>query len=88
MIFNSFFQELVRGGIRVNAVINYQLEPQIAMKVCIPQFKIQSCLNVYDEWPGNYVDIYAFYQFRKIKWCSGWLGIPYVRKKKSHVHQY
>ena len=36
----------------------------------------KACSNLYHVWPGNYVDLYAWYQVRSIKYCraSKWVG--------------
>ena len=30
---------------------------------------------MYQEWPGNTIKLYAWYQTREIEWCEGWWGV-------------
>ena len=77
-LLDSSFQGLIRGGVKVKAEFSYQLQPEVSTEVCIPQFAIQTCLGVYDEYPKSYVEIYAYYQVQSVVWCEGYWGVSYV----------
>ena len=32
-----------------------------------PSVKVTPCISVYHSWPNSYVEIFAYYQFRKLK---------------------
>ena len=61
----------MRGGIRITANIDYELEPKMSFEVCIKDLKQhRSCLTVSHGWPYNSLSIYAFYQIRSVKMCD------------------
>ena len=35
--------------------------------IFIPRITVSYCTGVYDSWPNNYVDLYAYYQTRRFK---------------------
>ena len=71
--FCYFMQSATRVGISIAGSINYQLEPITSAHACAsrsscaPTFR--TCAELYNSWPGNYVEIYAWYQLRSIRWC-------------------
>lgn len=74
-------QLIARVGASVSLNIPYEItaEQTAAAEVCLQptlRTRYQSCTNVYQEWPGNYVRLYAWYQLRRLGWCGSW--IPYV----------
>ena len=60
------------------------MEPQATVRVCGVncQASSQVCTRLYESWPGNSIDLYAWYQTRTIRWCRGWVSILYCRSKK------
>lgn len=61
-------KDVARGGITASANIAYQPEPRVSGKVCnLPNY--QTCAGLYESWPGNTLEIYAWYQVRRIEWC-------------------
>ena len=61
-------QGLVRGGIEVSGNFEYRIEPEVCIKVDFsPSVKVTPCISVYHSWPNSYVEIYAYYQIRKLK---------------------
>ena len=76
-----FQQAVVRGGISVSAVFNYQLTPELSTKVCYTDFRVRTknCLGVYHQWTNNKINLDVWYQWRSLKWCrTSWGNIPYV----------
>ena len=74
-----FMQSVTRLGVSLAGTINYTLELNGSIhtcadkSICGPTF--QTCLDIYNSWPKNYIEIYAWYQIRNVRWCSGILGI-------------
>lgn len=62
-------QEVARCGITASANIAYQPEPRFSGKVCnLPNY--QTCVGLYDSWPGNTVEFYTWYEVREVPaWC-------------------
>lgn len=61
----SFFQLAVRGGVEVVASFTYMLEPETCIHYCrFATQNVKTCVNVYNGWPNNYAEIYAYYQTR------------------------
>ena len=59
---------IVRGGIEVSGNFEYQIEPELCMKIDFePAVRVTPCISVYHNWPNSYVEIYAYYQIRKLK---------------------
>ena len=73
--FVVLMQSATRVGISVAGVLNYKLEPVASAHTCAditscgPTF--QTCVEVYNSRPNTYVEIYAWYQTRSVKWCRG-----------------
>ena len=69
----TFIQSATRVGISLGGVFNYQVEARGSVDTCadtdkcLPTFR--KCVEVYHSWPGNYVEIYAWYQLRSVRWC-------------------
>ena len=64
----------MRGGIRVTANLDYEVEHNISTELCTTDLRqSKTCLVVSDGWPYNSLSIDAFYQFRSVKWCGGWI---------------
>ena len=71
-----FLQELVRGGITVNANLDYRLTPGLRIAVCYIKLPItiENCVTIHDELPDNRIVIDTWYQFRSLKFCKhGWV---------------
>ena len=68
-------QFTVRAGVTAEVSITYQLEPRATARFCAVncQASSQICAKVYESWPGNSIDLYAWYQTRRIRWCGGWV---------------
>jgi len=75
IIFVSYIsiQAAVRGGISLAGVISYQLEPIASARMCASSCAatLQACSELYASRPGNYIEIYAWYQTRRVKMCRG-----------------
>ena len=70
-------QEVARVGFSAEADFTYKIEPRATGKVCAVACSYgdyQSCAGMYQEWPGNTIELYAWYQTREIEWCEGWWG--------------
>ena len=70
-------QATVRAGITAEVELAYQMEPQATARVCAVncQASSQTCVRAYESWPGNSINLYAWYQTRRIRWCGGWVSI-------------
>ena len=61
----------MRGGIRITASFDYELEPKMSLELCTKDLRTSRiCLTVSHGWPYNRLDMYAFYQIRSVKMCS------------------
>ena len=67
-------QFVARVGLTAEATITYQIEPQGTAKGC-PTSGYQTCVGLYDSWPGNTISLYAWYQKREIIWRRGRFGV-------------
>lgn len=68
-------QSLVRGGITLSATYNYRLEPAASIQACTASCSLTArmCIGVYDSWPDNTLNFYAWYQSRRVEFCGrGW----------------
>ena len=66
-------QWLVKAGITARVSFVYELEPRASGKICSSNY--QTCVGLYDSWPGNTLNIYAWYQLRdSLQWCGGWVS--------------
>ena len=80
---------MARVGFSAEADIAYQIEPRATGKVCAAacsSLDYQTCAGVYQSWPGNTIDLYAWYQTREVEWCSGWWGVS--KKNCNHFVAY
>ena len=69
--FFALMQSTVKIGISIAGVFNYQLEPNVSALACTScSTPLKFCVNLHHSFPGNYVEIYAWYQLRSVKWCS------------------
>ena len=70
-----FSLQVERVGISITGSFNYQLQPTGTAELSGTSLS-RACADLYHVWPGNYVDLKAWYQLRKIKYCraSRWLG--------------
>ena len=68
-------QATVRAGVTAEVSITYQLEPRATARVCAVncQASSQMCAKLYESWPGNSIDLYAWYQTRRVRMCGGWV---------------
>ena len=58
----------VRGGIEVSATISYYLQPKFCIQgLSGTKCSVKTCLQLYNGYPNNHVDIYPWYQTRTIK---------------------
>lgn len=83
-------QGIARVGASLSLNIPYEIgvEQTAIAEVCLQPTlrpRYQSCTNVYQEWPGIYMRLYAWYQLRRVKWCGRW--IPYV-SSNSYIYSY
>ena len=61
----------MRGGIRITANLEYELEPEMSLELCKNNLRTsRTCLTVSHGWPYNSLSIYAYYQTRSVKMCS------------------
>ena len=69
-------QAIVRAGVTAEVSIVYQMEPQATARVCAVscQASSQICIRAYESWPGNSIDLYAWYQTLRVRWCGGWVS--------------
>ena len=69
-------QALVRAGITASATLVYQVEPRASARVCAVNCTgaFQICAGIYDSWPGNTIELYAWYQTRRVRWCGSWVS--------------
>ena len=77
LVFIKLLQAAVRAGISASVTIVYQVEPRASARVCAVncQGAFQTCAGIYDSWPGNTIELYAWYQTRTFRWCrSGWVS--------------
>ena len=70
-----FLQSATRVGVSLSAALSYQLEPVCLVhtcadtRTCSPTFR--PCVELYNSWSRSYVELYAWYQLRSVKWCRG-----------------
>ena len=74
----SIFQSLARGGVSVDIIFEYMLEVKGEGHLCATlgqSFDVdtQGCVGAYQGWPSTRIELYAWYQLRKVKFCDGWL---------------
>ena len=64
----------------------YQVEPRGSGKVCAicSSLDYQTCVGLYDSWPGNTITLSTWYQSREIQWCRGWFGVSCIYWMVSH----
>lgn len=67
-------QLTVRAGITAEVTLVYQPEARATGRLCAAS--CQTCAGAYDSWPGNTIELYAWYQIRtlRVKWCGGWVS--------------
>ena len=84
-------QEIVRGGVSVDVRFNYKVEPETNCEFCYANCDatFEVCAGIYGSSPNNYIDLYAWYQSRRVKWCqaSNWLG-SWVSVTNTHQDSY
>ena len=75
-------QEIMRGGIDVRANLNYALTVQLTGNYKLYQGPVEFCLVLLHSWPDNNVEVYPYYQYKKLKWTdTGFVRIvrdPYI----------
>ena len=84
-------QSLVRGGVSVDVILEYKIEgvgKGRLCSTCTPGQPIniyaQGCVDVYQGWPNNRIELYAWYQSRRTKQCTGSIwGREFVSYKHS-----
>jgi len=83
-------QAATRLGISIAGALNYKLEPIASAHTCAdttscgPTF--QTCVDIYNSWPSTYVEIYAWYQIRSVRFCRG--RLPWGGSFVSEMHDY
>lgn len=60
----------MRGGIDVRANLNYALTVQLTGNYKLYQGPAEFCLALLHSWPDNNVEIYPYYQYKKLKWTD------------------
>ena len=72
-------QSLVRGGVSVEVILEYEIEgvgKGRLCSTCTPGQSIniytQGCVDVDHGWPNNRVVLTAWYQRRRVKFCRVW----------------
>lgn len=85
-------QSVARGGVSVEVTLEYVVKLKMGLCVCIYcsggiSLSLHSCLEVYDSWPNNRIEVYPWYQLRRIKYCVGKLpwGATYVSDPLSNM---
>ena len=68
-----FMQLVTRVGITLSGALSYQLEPVCSAHTCADTrtcgSTFQPCVELYNSWSGSYIELYAWYQLRSVKWC-------------------
>lgn len=71
------FQSVARGGVAVEVTFEYVMKWKMRLYVCVNcsegielSIHNMTCLEVYDCWPNNRIEIYAWYQLRQIEYCE------------------
>ena len=64
-------QLVAKAGLTLEATFAYKLTPEVSTEVCYTQSQVQvkNCIGLYDQWPNNKLELYAWYAYRG--WC-GW----------------
>ena len=71
-------QKVARGGIRVSAVFNYKLTPELSTTAClINRIRVKNCIGIYHQWTNNKIVLNVWYQIRKVKKCKKWI-VSYI----------
>ena len=69
-------------GASLSATIPYEIDAEGTAKFCLNpgtgSFEKEVCTDLYQEWPGNYIRLYAWYQTRRTIWCRSRWGYSYV----------
>ena len=61
----------MRGGIRITANLEYELEPEMSLELCKNNLRTsRTCLTVSHGWPYNSLSMYAYYQIRSVRTCT------------------
>lgn len=86
-------KSLVRGGIAVEVILEYEMEGLGDGRMCITcaGLQVHRCVTAKDGWPNNRIELYAWYQWRAIKMCRGRLwGWSFVSADllSYHCHSY
>ena len=68
-------QSLARGGVSVDVIFEYRIEGSGEGRLCLSCItgspRAQACVGAYEGWPNNRINLYAWYQIRRIKMCRG-----------------
>ena len=66
-------------GASLNATIPYETgaegTAEFYLNPSTGSFEKEVCIVLYEEWPGSYIRLYAWYQTLEVVWCR---GIPFV----------
>ena len=85
-------QSVTRVGVSLSGALSYQLEPVCSVDTCADTrtcgSTFQRCVKLYNSWSGSYVELYAWYQLRSVKWCRGRLpwGGSFVSTMLPQMH--
>ena len=85
-------QSVTRVGVSLSGALSYQLEPVCSVDTCADTrtcgSTFQRCVKLYNSWSGSYVELYAWYQLRSVKWCRGRLpwGRSFVSTMLPQMH--
>ena len=70
-------QGLARGGVTVELKLEYKIESIGKGRLCSSctkgkpiTIRPQGCVGVFHGWPNNQVLLYAWYQLKRVKFCS------------------
>ena len=68
-------------GASLNATIPYETGAEGTAEFCLNpstvSFEKEVCIVLYEEWPGSYIRLYAWYQTLEVVQCTSW-GISHV----------
>lgn len=68
-------------GAVLDITLPYVIGIETSAESCQSQWEI--CARAFDEWPGTTLTLSAFYQFREIEWCGGWISYVSENNKVS-----
>ncbi|CAI8013732.1 hypothetical protein GBAR_LOCUS8664 [Geodia barretti] len=66
--FTGSLLNVARGGVTVNAVLNYKLIPALSTELCLTSsIRVKNCIGIYHQWANNKILLDVWYQRKKCK---------------------